>query len=437
MSDRVWLGTALAVKQVDTITLSGTGDWVAADTITCTINGNDLVLTVGDTNLTDADVAEALSSAINATSALDGTASSGNNATSNVGGQEIPEFKEVVATQSSNVVTVTARTAGIPFTMTVTESTSGDEVATESTATAATGPSFASNADNWSGGAVPVNSDDVIFDDRAKSDCLYGLDLSSVTLTSLTITNGFTQKIGLPPLNGSGTSQYAEYRDRYLQVSATNVEVSGSGQGSGRLHLDVGSNAATIDIDASGSPESRVRPAILLLGTSSSNILRVTGGSVGVAFYEDESSHLATLHVEGSQTSVVCGEGVDLADATITQNDGSLSTNSANGSGTVVIEGGTLTLRSGAHAAVTVNGGTVDYESSGTITTLNVTKGGTCNLSKNVSRTVTNVNVYEGSTLTGLQSKLTLTNGIDFEQCNWDTASVDLGKNFTATLSAV
>jgi len=435
MSDRVWLGTALAVAQEDTITVADT--WATGDTVVITINGNDLTVTVGASDTTTANVATAINDAFNASAALDGTGNT--DATSDRGGQEIAEFKELTASVAGSVVTITTTSSnkGKPFTMSVVETTAGTGTASETTATAATGPNHASNADNWSGGAVPVNSDDVIFDDRANSDCLYGLNLSSVTLTSLSITNGFTKKIGLKPLAGSGSAQYAEYRGRYLQVSATNVSIAGDGQGSGRINLNVGSNAATIDIDANGSSEDRVRPAILLLGTASSNILRVVNGSVGVAFYEDESSHLATCHVEGSQTSVFLGEGVDLADATITQNAGTLTTNSANGSGTVTMEGGTCVLNAGAHAAITVNGGTNEYRSTGTITTLTVTKGGTCNLSKNVSRTVTNVNVYEGAVLTGLFAKLTLTNGIDFEQCDWNSASVDLGKNFTATLSAV
>lgn len=75
--------------------------------ITLTINGNDLVVTVGVSDLTDALVATAVSEAINSTDALDGTVAIGTtDATSNVGGQSIPEFTEFEATVSGVVVTI-------------------------------------------------------------------------------------------------------------------------------------------------------------------------------------------------------------------------------------------------------------------------------------------------------------------------------------------
>src|SRR4051812_9645855 len=111
-----WIGAALDVAQVDSITVALT--WAANDTLTVTINGRDLVLTVGATTTT-ASIAQALLEMIN------GDTITGN-ATRSETGDNVPEFAGLTATLfSASVVYVTADTEGVPFTMTVTESTAG------------------------------------------------------------------------------------------------------------------------------------------------------------------------------------------------------------------------------------------------------------------------------------------------------------------------
>lgn len=447
MSEIYWIGGAARTAQVDTITVANT--WANGDTVTITIGGEDLVVTIGD-DVTTSNVATAIKDAIVATSALDGTGTT--DATSNRGGQEIREFTEVTATVSTNVVSVTTTSTvntnfpGKPFTMSVTEVTAGTGTASEATATAASGPHDASVADNWSGGAVPVNSDDVIFDNRGLFDCLYGLDLSSVALTSLKVTNGFRKKIGLSTVNSDSASNvYPEYRDTYLQVQSAALTIYGEGAGSERINIDLGSaTACTMNISANGRQTQTQGadayiPPVLLLGTNASNILRVTKGNVGVAFYNGESAHLATLAVGPDQQTIVqCGDGVDLANATITVSGGSLTYDGATGSGTVSLTGGTTTILSGAQAAITAQDAIVNYNGSGTITALTLRHGGQIFFSPDLTRTVTSTTLYAGATYSDPAWTVTPTGGWDFSGCGpGDLEVFDPGKHLTLTPTTI
>jgi len=88
-----WLGNAVDITQVSTITIANGGGagWLTNDTPTITVNGKDLVITIGTTT-TDGFVTEEISRAINDTS-KDGDLVE--DETRNVGGQEIPEFTPV------------------------------------------------------------------------------------------------------------------------------------------------------------------------------------------------------------------------------------------------------------------------------------------------------------------------------------------------------
>lgn len=439
MSERIWLGGALAIKQVATLVVSGT--WATSDTATITINGKDLVLTIGAV-VTTTGVASALSAAINATSATDGVIGTESR---NVGGQEIPELKEVLATVNSSTVTLTGKTAGKPFTVSEAVNTAGDgDITLTLEATAATGPNHFDNADNWSGATVPVSTDDVVIDHTGSQyDILYGLAQSAVELTSLTITNGYTKKIGLPKLNkDNAQSPYPEYRATYLAISATTLTIHGDGQGSGRIKLNLGAVASTLGIQANGQTAETGVPAILIQGTTTTNIARVTRGDVGFAFFDGESAHLATLEVgyvtnQAGDSTVRCGDGCDLGDATIKQTGGTLVTETANGTGTVTQTGGTFYANGGAHAAITA-AGTVYYSSVGTLTTAVGYAGAVFDFRQATGAvTVTNCSLYRGASFFDPSKRVTITNGIDLQGCALADVSVDLGQHFTLQRTAI
>lgn len=236
--------------------------------------------------------------------------------------------------------------------------------------TPSAGPAHADDPGNYSGGALPTNGDTLIFRDN-DHDCLYGLDaLNAVTLDLLAIYQSYTGTIGLPLFDGDGG--YFQYRDRYFEVSATAVQIGvGDGSGSGRIMLDLGSVATTVNVLNSGPSASQGVRAVILKGTNAANVLNVVKGSVDVAPDQGTVSTLATVRVaylenEQGDSDVRIGEGVTLTDVRIS--GGRLELNSD----TTTIEqfGGQLVLQGGAHAAIVSNGGLLDWRTIGEITEL-------------------------------------------------------------------
>jgi hypothetical protein len=140
MSTIRFKGTALAVAQVDTLTVGGTVE--AGDLFKSTINTK--VLSVAATTTVAATTATDFYTAWEAVSAA-----------------LYPEYAEITADDVSATVTLTANEEGVPFTVTVTTTESNGGAADLQTfvrtaTTASSGPKHWDTAANWSGAAVPV-----------------------------------------------------------------------------------------------------------------------------------------------------------------------------------------------------------------------------------------------------------------------------------------
>jgi len=415
-----WRGDAPAIKQVDTLTPANVE---IGDIFTATINGKSISFTA--TAATVANVTAGLADAINDND------------------DSIPEFSEVTATDDTTLVTVTADGAGKPFTMTASATDGGGtdtQTLSQATSTSATGPNHWSEADNWDGGSVPVNSDDVYID-QGSSDILYGLDQSAVTLTSLSITQNYTGKIGLPEVNGDDPGNvYFEYRDTYLKIKSTTVTIgSGDGNGSGRIKLDGSTAQTTLNVLNSGQAAEAGIPSILWKGTHASNVANIMRGSVGAAFFSGETATVATLRVgyvenPAGDSRVVCGAGVTLTN--VDQSGGTLKIDSA--TTTFDQTDGQSTILSGAHAELNIDGGSCFYRSTGTITTARVGGGAELDFGRDMrSRTVTNCELHARGTMLDPFKTATFTNGIDVTRSNLGDVTLDLGTHLTVTRSAI
>ena len=273
-----WLGRALARAQVTTITISGT--WAGADTATVTINSKSLILTVGtDTSTTQ--IATAIKEMWNG----DTQTGTGDHTFSQTG-DNVAEFNEVTAESSGAVITLTGDTAGLPYTVTVSESTAGSgAVGSPSITTEATGPNDANDANNYSGGALPSNGDTLNLE-NSDVPILYHLDqLSSVQLTKINKFATYTAAVGLPKTNPAG---YPEYRPQYFQIGADELEYGiGEGDESGRFKLDYGSSPCNVQIHRTGASIEQGVPAVLLKDSQSSadGTVEIVSGSLGLAFF--------------------------------------------------------------------------------------------------------------------------------------------------------
>jgi hypothetical protein len=426
MSTKYYLGAAVAVPEVKHFVVEDT--WAADDTLYFEINGKRLTLTV-DTATIDTIVEEAAAM-------INGDAAVGSETRSQTG-DKVGEFRLLTATYDTtdDHVILTGPSDGRPIgTVTVGNTTADDGSisADNGTDITGTGPNFFDNADNWSGGVAPVNTDDLVFDHQAAADCKYKLSQGSLQLASVTVTEGFKQSLGLPAINTASSGYpFDEPNEQYLTLSsATLVNIDASG--AGHVKIDTGSAASTITVTGSGSSSERNVPPVLVQANHSSSVVNVVSGSVGLCFESALSGQVSAVYVGGgSSPRLIIGSGVTVATANTAS--GVCEVNGA--VTTVNCTGGTHIQHAGAVTTATVSG-KFDQRGTGTVTTMSLS-GGTLDCSRDIrARTVTNCSVYRGSTIADPAGTLTFTNGIDL-YCKPSQATLDLIANKTYTISAI
>ena len=447
-----WVGMALDVVQVDTITIANT--WATNDTIDVTIGQKTLTLTVGS-DVTTAQVAESLKAMI-AGEADPNTGDAGRNALGNA----VAEFREVAATVSGSVVTLTADTPGKPFVVSVTETTAGDGTATEATATACTGSHYADNANNWynvTDGTyeVPANGGHaeagVIVFEQGDTDCLYALTaLTDVSPATFRIHSSYTGKIGLARINTDDSNYpYPEYRATAFAIGAvadaqeitTNIG-KGAGDGSSRVCLDFGDCQYTVTTYKTASRDDSGVPVVLLQGSHALSTVNVRRGDVGVGFYSGDTSHLSVCKIGYMSNSTTdadlwIGSDTDMANAAVTQTGGELTLDATTSGGTIDIYGGTCTILSGTHASIDVSDATLYYMSGGVITAATAGESAIIDFRlDSTARVVTAITLGYGATLYDPHKTVTFTNGIILSTgVSLDGVTIDVGQGRTIDVS--
>jgi len=426
MATRRWLGGALPVAQVETISVGGT--WATSDTATISINGRDLRLTVGATT-TLAEVCVQLARMLGDASTAMGTGYSASER-----GPNVAEFREFSVAAGATTVVLTGATKGKPFQIAVAKNSAAGTIGT-STSVEATGPNHWDNPANWSGGAVPADGDDVVFDSGA-IDCKYALQQSSTSPASLRITMGYTGQIGLPAINQeSASSSYPEYRPRYLALGnagdGTNLAVTigeHEGPGSSRIMLDCGTGQATLMVHNTGQPPGEAEQAVQWKGTHASNAITISKGSLAVAWLAGETALVQTLNV-GYRTNVLgdarvcCGAGAAIS--TVNQSGGVLTT--CAGITQANVTGGELHHLAGPLGTLNLARGAVRYRSSGTLGSARVSAHGALDFRQDMRpRAVTNCDLFEGAALHDPSGTATFANGIDLNHCTPADVTLDL-----------
>jgi hypothetical protein len=393
MATKRFRGDRAAVAQVNTITPANVN---IGNTFTATINLKEVTVTA--TAATVANVTALLTAAINAST--------------------IPEFREVVATDSTTHVTLTSRTAGNPFTQTSSAS-GGTATLITATTTDATGPNNWDDDDNWAPAGVPVTSDTVDLSNLAVA-ILDGLDQSAVVLAVLNRDASHTGQIGRPAWNPAG---YWEYRERYLKIGADAVNVGqGDGGGSGQIKLDLGTEPSTVTVAGTGQPSDSSLPALMLAGSDAANVLNATRGSIGLAVESGTTAQFPVIRAgtEGNSNDVdlTCGAGCTLG--AITQNGGTVEVRSNVTTWTKY--GGTSTvLGTATVGTITQDGtGTHYWQSSGTVTAATFRgAGAVLDASRDLrARTLTNGTFTGGAYLNDPAKTITLTNPINTDQAS-------------------
>jgi hypothetical protein len=314
-----WNGGASLVAQVDTLTVGGTVENDDVFTITLTgENGATSSISVGsgDHGGNTSSVASALQAECAASTD--------------------PLFAAITWTQPTQpTVRATAKIPGVPFYLTVATTEAGGGAADAQTfaraaTTANSGPNDWNTASNWSGSSVPVSTDDVLLN-GSRFSVLYGLDQSSVALSSL--------RVG-PTMQGTIGNPVDGYN---LEIDATDLIIESPFC---RVWFDGSTTRTTVTATPQGSDS-------VVLGGSHTT-LTLTGQAV--------RGEVRTLASTSHSTTNVLNIGPG----------GRLSVGSNSGSGTVRLDGGVVDWAGGNISTVDIIRGIFKQTQDGTVTTARV-----------------------------------------------------------------
>lgn len=315
MASPEWLGGAAAIAQVDRLTPANVEN---TDTFSAILTDEDgsttETVSFNATAGTVANVTAGLTAAINAL--YTGLTSS------------TTLFRFVQATDNTTSADVTSREAGRPFYLTSSTTDHGGantQTLLRSSVTANSGPLDWNTALNWSGSAVPVNSDLVLISGRAQNNISYGLAKTSLTLAQLVIDQAFVFSVG--------TVKYA------LKLSACTLlrvgdppEDRSNPGGSACLNIDVGSSQSTILVTNTRNGGTSGRPPLMVTGTNAANRISVAAGIVGFGVAtEGQAGTLLTAIVTGGQLMVGQGCTYNTASAEFDCAGGTLILNTPSG----------------------------------------------------------------------------------------------------------
>jgi hypothetical protein len=423
MANLTWIGGATAAAQVVTLTLGGT--WEADDVLNLTMYdeaGAATLLSTVSGSTTIATICTTLAAAVNAVFTAGTTAN---------------PFYAVSAVAGSTTVTLTARTAGVPFyVLAATTETGGGGADTQTFVKAISTPNSGPNdiwtAANWSTGAVPVGSDNVYADCTSSQAMLYGLYQN----TSLTTTNSITLTLlrleqGCPAV---GTLA-APLNFKVTTLDIGDVPPDGTTKTNPLIvNLKLGNVACAGTIRSTRNSGSSGRPPVQISCANSSSVFTVLGSSlVGFATsVNGETATVGTITVKDTARAS-CGAGLTLTTINAEGGTALLSgavTTIAYGKGAVSVSG------SGNITTATI-GSTFNWDSSGTITTLNVDGNGVANCYRG---TITNCNLYGetskiDASISGIPLNCTFTNGIEL-LAGASSTQVDFGDNVKVTQAA-
>lgn len=299
-----------------------------------------------------------------------------------------PDFQKVTATVNAATVTLTADTAGVPFTASLADSGDGTHTG-PTTSTASVGNTDYALTKNWSADAVPTTNDDVIIDGNGTTSqsILYGLNQASGAVDTYDVLDNYSGSIG----------RFENGIPYYLIIDPNSLNYYGRGS---LAMINVGSANISPYIESAGTAQTG-RRNVYLKGSNLATV-EIGKGNVGIAPLVGETATVATLLVNYvtnvlSDCDVVVGSGVTLT--TLTMSGGKVELNCAATTVTVATGSELTTYGSGAITTMNVQG-TAYLNSTGTITTLNVYSGGVVDFTRDRSaRTVSTINLYPGASI--------------------------------------
>jgi hypothetical protein len=383
MSQIVWIGNLTTQKQIDTFTPANVE---STDTFTLTATGDD---------------GSSVAISFNATGATVANVTAGLVAAWNASTHRLCQL--ALAADNTTNLTLTAVTAGVPFSVAATTTDHGGantQTLTRAATQANIGPNDVSLAGNYQANVMFVASDTVTLNGLASSSLLYGLNQSAITLTKLDVKRPASIYVGNPD------------QAYYLRVSATTLnigeQVPGAGStGSQFIAIDTGSNAATVNLFSSTTAGLNGLPPVLLKGSHASNVLNILGGNGGLGMLTPgEASSFPNINMLNGTFTV--GSGV--TGPTLLSQDGGTFTLNV-GATTVKQNAGTLNLAGSGNITTFWAGGKLISTGTGKIATLEVPAGGVADFSS-VPATAAAPVTFAGTVILHAGATLNIDNGI-------------------------
>lgn len=268
---------------------------------------------------------------------------------------------------------------------------------------------------NWSPNTVPVNGDRQIFDYRATRDLDTNLAALSAVNGSIVVDHSFTNNIG------DGTS--------YYQTAVTAVDIGQLSSatttgGSSRIMLDSGAAAVTYTIRRTAASPLNAEANLMPLRVKGSNLtMNISGSSkVGIAQTTGETATVSNLRLTANDDGVPeveLGRGVTLNAATVNAGNVHDISDIAKG-GAITLDGGTWDYEgTGTFGAVSVYAeSSFNWSGTGNITGVLLVEGGGFDASREArARTIATARFYRGSSVNldnGAPGSITFTNPIEY-----------------------
>lgn len=326
-------------------------------------------------------------------------------------GGEVP-WNSVTCTDDTTVMTITADTAGDPFT--VTASSVGGTL-NDANTTACAGPRIYSLADNYAGGVAPVAADDVVIPAEFTG-TIYGEDQSGTALDSFTDRSSAT--IGA--------------NDNPLQIDLADSKAA-TLAGSGTQYLALTGATATVNITNAGPGEGTGQYGTNLVTGEAAMAVYVTcgaGQTVGIAARAGKTGTFTPVKVQGGEVTIGSGVTIGAIEAPggTVYNNADVTT--LTGRGAEIYHDEVATVDT-----LLVTAGMAYYRSSGQAETVIISGSGVVNCDGDLrARTFTDTDIHAGGKLIDTNRTITHTNPVTLNQCGLD--ALDKGVDMNVAITA-
>lgn len=331
-------------------------------------------------------------------------------------------------TDSSRFFSVNGNTA-------ITVAGGGGATITSAVVQAGLSPRDANEVLNWSTGALPAAAGDTLhFEDAPYPAQFDWASLAANSYAGLIVYPTFAGNgIGLPKFAPEGYEEYRGGRMTSTGIAALTLNLP-SGAGFEAYRFNVGAAVCAVVVNGTGGGSAGQEP-VDWVGTHANNTVEVIAAGMRIAPYQGDAATVLTLKaVQGAV--VYIGAGTTLG--TVQMNGSALDLNCAVTTFTQDgDEASTVVRGAGAITTLTIDGGSVFHNGTGTITTCTVGPDATLDFSGSKDPiTITNkLLIHKGARVWDPFGRVILPAGYQTVRCTQDECTINFGLDRSYTVA--